>query len=188
MYELFEERNAAEMHVLVRAGGPPEGLAKHVRHLAKGVDAKLMPEVVLMRGAYLRKVDSARRAAAAVSVMGGVSLVLACLGIVGLVSFTVSRRMKEIGIRMALGARPWELVNPILGRFAMPVGIGLALGLAGAAGLSELLRSELHGVSHLDPVAYLGAVGVFLAAAAGAAVAPARRVWKVDVATVLRQD
>ncbi len=188
VYELYNERNAAGMSVLVRASGPAEGLARHLREVVKGIDGQVVPEVTLLKGAYLRKVDAARRAAAAVSVMGGVALLLACLGIVGLVSFTVSRRMKEIGIRMALGAGPLQVAGPIAARFAMPVGLGLALGLMGAAGVSELLKSELHGVSPLDPVAYLGAAGVFLVAAMVAGVGPVRRALQVDVAGVLRGD
>ncbi|MBL0156794.1 MAG: ABC transporter permease [Bryobacterales bacterium] len=188
VYELYDERNATGMSVLVRASGPAEGLATHLREVVKGIDGQVVPEVSLLKGAYLRKVDSARRSAMAVSVMGGVALVLACLGIVGLVSFTISRRMKEIGIRIALGASPLQVVGPIAKRFAMPVGIGLGVGLMGAAGVSALLKSALHGVSHLDPVAYLGAVVVFLAAAVAAGVGPARRALQVDVAGVLRGD
>jgi predicted permease len=188
IYELFDDGNAVGMSVLVRASGPAGGLAKHVREVVREIDAQVMPEVSLMKGTYLRKVDAARRTAAAVSVMGGVSLVLACLGIVGLVAFTISRRMKEIAIRMALGAGPWESAGPIVGRFAVPVGMGLALGLMGAVGVSELLKNQLHGVSHLDPVAYLGAIGVFLVAAGVAALAPARHVLKFDLNGVLRGD
>jgi predicted permease len=188
LYELFDAKNAAEMSLLVRANGPVEGLAKHLREVVRGIDRQVTPEVSLLKGAYLRKVDTARRAAAAVSVVGGVALLLACLGIVGLMSFTVSRRMQEIGIRLALGAGPLQVVGPIAARFAMPMAIGLAIGLSAAAGLSELLTSYLHGVSHLDPAAYLGAVGVFVVAAGIAAMGPVQRALRVDVAGVLRRD
>jgi len=79
---------------------------------------------------------------------------------VGLVAYAVSQRTKEIGIRMALGARPIACVSIVLMQFSRPVAAGLLLGVAGAAALSQILRQVLYGISNLDPNAYLAALGV----------------------------
>jgi ABC-type antimicrobial peptide transport system permease subunit len=121
-------------------------------------------------------------------VLGFAALGLACLGIVGVVSFTVSQRVKEIGIRMALGADPLHVLSAILRQFVLPVVVGLMAGVAGAAGLSSILRRVLFGISGLDPVAYLFAVALFVTAAIVAAWMPARRALQLDPMSALRND
>ena len=91
--------------------------------------------------------------------LGISALLLACLGIVGLVAYSVSQRTKEIGIRMALGATGSHVLSVVLRQLSRPVVAGLLLGIAGAAGLSQVLRRELYGVSNLDPLAYGAAIG-----------------------------
>jgi ABC-type antimicrobial peptide transport system permease subunit len=124
----------------------------------------------------------------AVSVMGGVALLLACLGIMGLISYSVSQRMKEIGIRMALGATPAHVLTVVLRQLTLPVFVGLLIGVGGAAALSQLLRRELYGVSNLDPLTYLASVGLFALAVAMAALMPARRALRIDPLRSLRYE
>ena len=107
---------------------------------------------------------------------------------VGLVAYSVSKRTKEIGLRMALGAKPTHVLFIVLERLSGIVFIGLLAGVSGAAALSQLLRGELYGVSNLDPLTYLAALGVFLLLAALAALLPARRALRIDPMLALRYD
>jgi ABC-type antimicrobial peptide transport system permease subunit len=107
---------------------------------------------------------------------------------VGLVAYSVSQRTREIGIRMALGAKPSQVLSVVLRQFSRPVVGGLLAGVSGAALLSRILRQALYGISTLDPVAYLAAIGVFAVTIAVAALLPARRALRVDPLRALRCD
>lgn len=128
------------------------------------------------------------KGALVISVLGSVAHLLACLGIVGLVAYAVSQRTKEIGIRMALGAKRAHVLSLVLRQFSRPVVAGLLVGVAAAAALSQLLRGVLYGISHLDPLAYLAAIGIFVLTVALAALLPARRALRVNPMRALRYD
>ena len=116
------------------------------------------------------------------------ALVLASLGVYGVVSFLVSRRIREMGIRMVLGATPRHVQIMILRQTLVPVVIGAAFGIAGAGAASRILESVLFGVSPLDPIAFIGAPSFLLAVAASATLLPARQASKLDPMTTLRYD
>ena len=122
------------------------------------------------------------------SLLGIAALAIACLGIVGLVAYSVSQRTKEIGLRMALGAKPTHVLSVVLQQFNRTVLFGLLAGLGGAAALSQLLRRELYGISNLDPIAYLAAPALFVLVATIAALLPARRALRIDPMLALRYD
>ena len=168
--------------------GPPEGLVPFVASVARSIDPAIFPEVQLVKSSFRRKMEDAEYAAMSVSVLGFVALLLASLGIVGLVAYSVSHRTKEIGIRMALGANPAHVLTVVIRQLAMPILAGSVAGVAGAAALSQLLRRELYGISYLDPLAYLGAIVVFFAMVAVAALLPARRALRVDPLRALRYE
>jgi predicted permease len=188
VYQLAEGDIMPSMVVLVRTSGPPEGLAPLVASTAKSIDPTLFPEVQLMKTAYRHSVEIAESSALSVALLGLVALLLACLGIVGLVVHAVSQRTREIGIRMALGAKPAHVLSVVLRQFAGPVAVGLLVGVGGAAAFSLILRRELYGVSNLDPIAYVTAMGVFVVAVAVAALMPARRALRVDPMRALRYE
>jgi predicted permease len=188
IYQLASGDILPSMVVLVKTSGPPEGLVQVVASMAKAVDPKLFPEVQLLKSAFGGKLQTAEYSALAVSLLGVVALLLAGAGIVGLVAYGVTQRTREIGIRMALGARPAHVLAVILRQFAIPVAAGLVAGVGGAAALSQILRQLLYGVSNLDPMAYLCAIGVFAVGVAAAALLPARRALRVDPIRALRYE
>ena len=174
--------------VLVKTSSAPEDIARSAASAAKAVDPSTFPEVQLMKSGFRQKLRGAESSALAVSVLGSIADLLACLGIVGVVAYAVSQRTREIGIRMALGARPAHILSVVLRQFSRPVAAGLLIGVAGAAALSGLLRGQLYGISNLDPMAYLGAIGVFAVTVAVAALWPARRALRVDPMRALRHE
>jgi predicted permease len=174
--------------VLVKTSGAPEDVVRFAAATAKSVDPDTFPEVQLMKAGFRQKLRGGESSAMAVSVLGAVADLLACLGILGVVAYAVSQRTREIGIRMALGARRAHILAVVLLQFSLPVAAGLLLGVGGAAALSGLLRGQLYGISNLDPAAYLAAIGVFAVTIVGAALWPARRALRVDPMRALRHE
>jgi predicted lysophospholipase L1 biosynthesis ABC-type transport system permease subunit len=122
------------------------------------------------------------------SLFGILATLLAAIGLSGVVAFSVARRTREIGIRVALGARRSDILRLVLSQTALPVGFGLAVGLAGAFGLSRLLGGMLYDVGSTDPLSY-AAASLLLGGVAGlAAYIPARRAIKVDPVVALRYE
>ena len=110
------------------------------------------------------------------------------LGIVGLVAYSVSQRTREIGLRMALGAKGTDVLFVVLQQFSRTVLFGLLGGVLGAAALSQLLRHQLYGISNLDPISYFSAPALFILVAVIAALLPARRALRIDPMLALRHD
>jgi predicted permease len=124
-------------------------------------------------------------------VAGALSLLaagLAAIGIYGVVAYVVSRRRREVGVRVALGADARDVQHLILRQTLRPVAIGLVLGIAAAAAAARLLQSVLFGVSPYDPLAFVGAPVVMLAIAMAAAFVPTRQAMRVDPVSVLRSE
>jgi predicted permease len=174
--------------LLVKAATRAEDLSPSIAAVARSIDPALVPEIRLLKTSFRAKVQQTELTALAVGVLGLSALVLACVGIVGLVAYSVAQRTREIGIRMALGASGMQVVSAVLGQLSRPVPAGLFTGLCAAAALSSVLRRELYGVSSLDPAAYLGAGAVFVVVVGLAALWPARRALTVDPLRALRCD
>jgi len=122
------------------------------------------------------------------TLFAAVALAIAVVGVYGVVSYLVSQRTREIGIRMALGARAAQVIGLVLQRSLLPIGAGLAVGIAGSVAASRLLATLLYRVEPGDP-AVLGAIVVLLGASAIAAcLVPARRAASVDPLVVLREE
>lgn len=188
MYRLAREADLTGLAFVARTAGLPDGLTSAVSAAANGVDPNFKPRVHLLREQYRQSVRDAQSGALAVSVLGAVALAVACLGVVGLVAYSVAQRTKEIGIRLALGAEPRHVLNSLSRQFLGIVIGGLAVGVLGAAGLAQLLRRELYGLSTIDPIAYVSAVALFLIAVCLAGLWPARRALKVNPLVALRTD
>jgi putative ABC transport system permease protein len=168
-------------------GGEPLALAPQVRALLAELDPELPPSQV---HAYQRVMEDAlvgeRVSGRLLGAFALVALVLAALGIYGVMSYSVSERTFEIGVRMALGARGGDVRRQVLGRSLRLAGLGVALGTVAALGLAHLIASVLVGVSPRDPLTYAAIAGALLAVALAAAYGPARRATRVDPAIALR--
>lgn len=120
--------------------------------------------------------------------MSVLALVLACVGNYGVAAYSVSQRTREIGLLMALGARPQSIVQMVLSENLRVVVIGACVGIAGAYAFGRLLTSMLFGVSPGDPRALLAAIAILMLTACAAAWLPAPRAAAVDPAITLRHD
>jgi putative ABC transport system permease protein len=185
-----QTQNYQRTHVLqVRTAVPPESLAPAVESLVRQLDPDLpVYEVMSMEealqganGFFLFKVGAAFAGA-----LGGLGLLLAVVGVYGVVSYSASRRQHEIGIRMALGAQRVTIFRLVIGQAVLLVGLGIALGVVAALGVSRLLVSFLVGVPSYDPLTFLGVSTILMAVALLACYLPARRATKVDPMAALR--
>jgi ABC-type antimicrobial peptide transport system permease subunit len=122
------------------------------------------------------------------AIAGSMALALGVIGIYGVIAYVVSQRTREIGIRSALGAEPRQLKGMIL-RHGLALGaVGIVVGLGAAVALGRFMSSLLFGISPMDPVAYLAALGLILAASALASYLPACRAARIDPVETLRAD
>ncbi len=126
--------------------------------------------------------------AAVAGSLGTIGLLLAAIGIYGVTSYNVSRRVREIGIRVALGADTEKVLRMVLRQGVGLTGIGVAIGIAAGALVSQVLRSLLFGISTIDPVTFAGTAVLFLAIAVAASYGPARRATRVDPMSALRAE
>jgi ABC-type antimicrobial peptide transport system permease subunit len=122
------------------------------------------------------------------AVFGGAALLLALQGIVGVLSYMVGERRREIGIRIALGASPRDVFAAVLGQAAKMTFAGLAVGILAAVALTRLIAGLLYGVEPNDPATFAGAAVLVLAAALGACLVPARNAMRTDPMEAIRAE
>ena len=122
------------------------------------------------------------------SVFGVLAVVLACIGLYGLLSYEVARRTRELGIRMALGAQHRDLLKLVIGQGILLVFIGIAIGIGAAFGVTRYLASMLFGVHANDPLTIVGVAILLLLVALLACYIPARRAMRVDPMVALRYE
>ena len=130
----------------------------------------------------------ARVGAMLAAAFGGLGTLLAAIGLYGVIAFSVTRRTREIGVRMALGAQPGQVLSMVMRQGLGIVAVGLAVGILLAAGAASALRGVLYDVAPFDPLAWALALSAMLAAAAVANVVPARRAMRIDPMAALRAD
>ncbi|HEX4773215.1 MAG TPA: ABC transporter permease [Bryobacteraceae bacterium] len=174
--------------VMVRIAGTSESFPMAAKSISEGLDPKLFPEIRRIKTLYRENVLIIERIAGIVTLIGLIAVALAGIGVIGIVSFTVLQKTKEIAIRVAVGAGRGEVLATILGQFIWPVLVGLTMGTAFAIATSQILRRALYGVSNLDPIGYAGAIAALLTILSIAALLPARRALRINIARALHYE
>jgi predicted permease len=175
--------------VAVRSNSDPALLANQVRVAVRQLDPGLaVADLRLMNDVADVAVARHRFTLFLVGLFAALALVLATIGIYGVISYSVNQRMQEFGMRMALGARPWDLMRMILVQGLRLSVLGTVIGLVGAAGLTQLLGSLLYGVGGRDPVTFAGVALLALGTTAFACYLPARRAADADPMRSLRAE
>lgn len=176
----------ARTYVLIRYAGGFTGVAKSIRDAAQSLDHDISVDVIRLEDNLEVWRAPSRIVASLSGALGALALLLASIGVYGVVSYSVSRSVREIGIRVALGANGADVMSLVLWRAMRPVLIGGLVGVAGCAGVSQVLSSMLFGLSAHDPTAFICVPVFLLAVALLASYIPARRAMHVDPMVALR--
>jgi putative ABC transport system permease protein len=176
-------------YLVVRTATDPATLVTAVVREIRAVDPE-MPVSNIQSLEDITEAELAQRRMQVwtLSIFAAVALGLAGIGIYGVLAFAVVQRTSEIGVRMALGARGVDVVRMIAGRGLMLAGIGVAIGVVAALGLTRLMSSMLFGVRPNDPATFAAIAGVLLAVAFAASVLPAVRAARLDPMRALREE
>ena len=178
-----------DMLLVMRAAGDPSALASAVRETVQSLDAALPVPAPYTMARVLEDTTAGRRfSMLLVALFAITALILIVAGTYGVVSYAVSQRTHEIGVRMTLGAAKGSVAWLFLGRLALLVGPGLAVGILGAWAGSALTGSMVYGISALSPVHMAGAAGVMILVAGAATIVPVSRATGVDPLEALRVD
>lgn len=177
------------MTIEVRSEGASAGLASAVQAAVRQVDPMIpVTAMKTQRQQIAETIGRPRALATVMAVAGAVGLALACIGLYGVVSYDTVRRFREIGIRMALGARAADVLRLVMQRTAAVVTVGALLGVGLALAVSRLLASELYGITPGDPLAIAVAMALLMGAALAAAFLPARRAVRLKPTQALHYE
>jgi predicted permease len=175
--------------LVVRAAGRPLDLAEAVRRELQAVDSTVAAADIRASGYYLDNATAGRRfSLELLAGFAGLALVMAAIGIYGVVSYTVAQRAREIGVRLALGADMRDIIGMVLGEGVKRTAVGIVLGLAGALAASRAVRGLLYGVGATDPMTYASVVALLLGVTVAACLVPAWRAARVNPLIALRAD
>jgi predicted permease len=181
--------NASAANVVARTVAEPSAMIETVRNAMRQVDAELpLTGVTTQTDQIENRVEQERLFALAYSLFGALALLLACIGLFGLMSYSVSRRTNEIGIRMALGAERSGVIGMILGESMIMVAMGALIGLAGALAGGRFVESVLFGLSTTDAWTISAVIALTILVSLAAGYVPARRASRVDPMVALRYE
>lgn len=183
------ERHATGMTLVARTKGDPQPVMRRIQEIVRGEDPNLpVFDVRTMETFMGIALMPARLGGSVLGLFGLLGLLLAAVGIYGVMAYSVAQRRREIGIRVALGANRGTVVKMVLREGMGLTLLGAAIGLAAAAGAAQLVKGLLYGVSTMDPVAFTAVPLLLLAVAALAVYLPARRAAGVDPMKVLKSE
>jgi putative ABC transport system permease protein len=192
IYTLYEQQDQPWkrwMSLAIRSDAEPGLLAKLVKDQVWAVDNQLpLTNVRTMTEVMARSINAQRFYMLLLAIFAGVALLLAAVGIYGVISYSVTQRTHEIGIRMALGASTSEVLRLVLGQGLRLAVVGVGIGLGGALALTRVMASLLYGVSATDPLTFVIISALLTAVAALACYIPASRATKVDPMIALRYE
>jgi ABC-type antimicrobial peptide transport system permease subunit len=177
------------MTIVAKTAGDPSGFATSVRGALQRIDPDLpVGRTTTMEAIETNSTGTRRFPMLLLGAFGVVALVLAVVGVYGVVSYVVTQRMREIGIRVALGAKRGAVIRLVVAGAMKPVAAGLVAGAAGAAAASRLLGTLLYDVKPGDPLVIVGIAALLALCAAAASLVPGSRATRVDPVTVLRAE
>ena len=180
---------ATVVAVVLRTEGDPTAVMVDVRRAVAEIDSREAVYSVQTMDEVISNSFAARRLSMLLlGIFAALALVLACVGIYGVISYLVSQRTREIGVRMALGAQPGDVLRLVIGHGAKMALIGVAVGIVAALGLTRLIANQLFGVSAHDPLTFLGVALLLIIVAVAACFIPARRAMRVDPMVALRYE
>jgi predicted permease len=189
VYVPLAQRYNMQMNLEVRARGNLANMLASIRREVLALDPGLPPVgAKTLKAHFDNALAQERLSAFVLTCLGVLALALAAIGIYGVLAYSVARRTKEIGIRMALGAQASTVQAEVLGGVLWIVGLGLGIGIVAALSLAKLVNSLLYGLSPADPVVFATAIAVLVLAALIAAMIPARRAARIDPWRALRYE
>jgi predicted permease len=189
VYAPLEQLGRGGMELVVRSGEDPASLTSAIRDAVASVNRDVpIYEVETLKQAVDDSVSTRRDTLVLLGLFSALALILAAVGVYGVMSYAVALRRQEIGIRMALGAEPASVLRLVVGQGARLAALGVSAGLAGALGLARLLKSLLYGVSASDPATFAVVAAVLAAVVLLASYFPARRAAHLDPVVALRQE
>jgi putative ABC transport system permease protein len=187
MFLPYAQRTSRSVRLIVRAQGDALALAPAIRDQIRSLDPNLpLADVVPLSEMVARSIARPRFYTSLLTLFAAVALALSATGVFGVMSYTVAQQSKEIGIRMALGARTADVLRSIVGHALLLAGIGVVTGIVAALALGRLIRNQLFGVNVFDPLTITTVIAVLLTSAAVASLLPARRAATVDPMTAFR--
>jgi ABC-type antimicrobial peptide transport system permease subunit len=177
------------MYFALRATGEPTSLVTAVREAVRDVDANLPLRKITTQAVQTSETLTEERTfAKLVSFFGALALLLAAIGLYGVIAYSVTQRTHEIGIRMALGARAFDVLKLVVRNGAKLALVGIAIGLAGAFAVTRLMRTLLFGVTATDATTFAAVSILIIVVAVVACYIPARRAANVDPIEALRYE
>jgi putative ABC transport system permease protein len=189
VYTALRQQLQNPMTFVVRSALDPAATAAMARREVQAVDRDLaLTSITTLDDVVAEAMGDHRFRTTLMSSFAGVALFLAALGIYGVLAYFVSQRSRELGIRLALGAKPQELFAMVVREGLRPVVAGAAVGVAGAIGVGTVIKSLLYRVPPIDPATYAVALSALVAVAFAACAIPARRATQVDPLVALREE
>lgn len=189
LYIPYEQFPLPFTTVAVRSRAPEVAIAALVRAQLSQIDPELPPgDVSTLQGVLDRSVSQPRFRTLLISAFAGVAMVLAAVGVFGLISYSVAQQTREIGIRIALGASPQQVLRPMVREGLTLAGLGVGIGLVGALLLGRVIGSFLYDVAPRDPLTFTAVATILFGVAFLATYLPARRALHVDPIAALRAE
>lgn len=181
--------NVGALTVVLRTSGNPLGVVNATRNAIQAIDPQMpVSNVATMESLIESSLGARRLSLVLLGLFSGIALLLASIGIYGVMSYAVTQRARELGVRLALGASPGSLLRLVFRQGAALTGLGIAIGLAGALGLTRLISAQLFEVDATDPATFALVTVVLAGVATAATLIPAWRATRIDPISTLRDD
>jgi hypothetical protein len=189
VYEPMDPASEIFARLIIRVAPGTTGVVQQVTQRLRAIDSQASPRVASVAAGLQREVSRPRMFATLAGMIGGIAIIMSVIGLYGLTASVVSQRTREMGVRVAMGAQPQDLLRLLMWDSLRPVLLGLAIGVAAALAAGRLVLTVMFfGVSPHDPLAFAAAALLLVAAATLAVFVPTRRAAATDAAMVLRDS